>query len=225
MHTIFTQYITLFGIPMSGIVSALLGVTLCLLSVIVVNAKDSLHATIAGGLISVVCVLFYNILRSPDVAITEIAVGSALDFVFSAFVIGYTNATDLYINENQRNKSLVKPIINFFKESKQEMLEDIMLKVKRNTQSIAVFLLCFALFVIMSYLTIHMPEFGDIHSAANTGVSDLYINDSIATFKFENIVTAVLGGYRGFDTLFETTVILTAAFGVRYILCGRKEMR
>ena len=225
MHTIFTQYITLFGIPMSGVVSSLLGVVLCLLSVIVVNAKDSLHATIAGGLVSVVCVLFYNILRSPDVAITEIAVGSALDFVFSAFVIGYTNATDLYINENQKNKSLIKPIVNFFKSTKQEMLKELTCKINRNTKNIAVFLLCFVMFVIMSYLTIHMPEFGDINSAANKGVSDLYINDSIATFKFENIVTAVLGGYRGFDTLFETTVILTAAFGVRYILCSRKEMR
>jgi multicomponent Na+:H+ antiporter subunit B len=40
-----------------------------------------------------------------------------------------------------------------------------------------------------------------------------------------NVVTSVLASYRGYDTLGETTVILTAGVGVMLLLGGKRRRR
>ena len=66
-------------------------------------------------------------------------------------------------------------------------------------------------------------HFGDpeayIHQSAT---ADHYLNKSYGDSHIPNIVTTILASYRGFDTLGETTVVLTAAVAVMMLL-GRKE--
>ena len=73
------------------------------------------------------------------------------------------------------------------------------------------------------YATQDMPHFGDpnayIHQSAT---ADHYINKSFDESHIPNIVTTVLASYRGYDTLGETTVVLTAAVSVMMLL-GRRE--
>ena len=70
------------------------------------------------------------------------------------------------------------------------------------------------------YGTLDMPRFGDPAAPIHHHVVDRYINNTEADFRVPNIVTAVVAGYRGFDTLGETTVIFTAGIGVLLLLAG-----
>lgn len=70
------------------------------------------------------------------------------------------------------------------------------------------------------YGTLDMPHFGDPTAPIHQHVAPKYISDTEADFEVPNIVTAVVAGYRGFDTLGETTVIFTAGIGVLLLLAG-----
>lgn len=62
------------------------------------------------------------------------------------------------------------------------------------------------------------PEWGDPGSPPSINVSPYYISQTIDDTSVPNIVTAVLGDYRGFDTMFETAVIFTAGLACFFLL-------
>ncbi len=66
-----------------------------------------------------------------------------------------------------------------------------------------------------------MPNWGDSMAPASVHVSPYYIQRSQADTNAPNFVSAVLADYRGFDTLFETTVIFCA--GMACLMLLRKE--
>ena len=68
------------------------------------------------------------------------------------------------------------------------------------------------------YASLDMPLYGDATAAAHLHVAPRYIARSLGETGVPNMVTAVLASYRGYDTLGEVTVILTAAVGVVTIL-------
>jgi len=73
------------------------------------------------------------------------------------------------------------------------------------------------------YGTLDMPEWGDPHSPASTRVSPYYLHHSLEDTATPNVVTSILGDYRGYDTLGETTVIFTAGMACILLLKrGRK---
>ena len=76
---------------------------------------------------------------------------------------------------------------------------------------------------VLIYGTLDMPHFGDPNAPANLHVAPRYIEDSPDEIGVPNMVTAVLASYRGYDTLGETTVILTA--GVVVLLLMRRRRR
>lgn len=67
-----------------------------------------------------------------------------------------------------------------------------------------------------------LPAFGDSQSPAYQQVAKHYIEKGVDETGVPNLVTAVLASYRGFDTLGEVTVVLTAGIGV-LLLLGRRE--
>ncbi len=78
---------------------------------------------------------------------------------------------------------------------------------------------------ILLYGVSDFPAFGDAGSPANAGVdggapsaSLYYINESYADTKVPNLVTSVLADYRGYDTMFETVVVLAAGMAIFAIL-------
>jgi multicomponent Na+:H+ antiporter subunit B len=68
-----------------------------------------------------------------------------------------------------------------------------------------------------------MPGWGDPDSPASSHVSPKYIQEALEKTATPNIVTAVLGDYRGYDTMGETAVIFTAGIGC--ILMLRKKRK
>ena len=76
---------------------------------------------------------------------------------------------------------------------------------------------------VLVYGTLDIPSFGDPNAPAHTHVAPGYIERSIPETGVQNIVTAVLASYRGFDTLGEVTVVFTAAIAVMLLIGGRRK--
>lgn len=78
---------------------------------------------------------------------------------------------------------------------------------------------------VLIYGTLDMPSFGAADAPANSHLRDAYIERSVLEIDIPNVVTAILASYRGFDTLGETAVVLTAGIGVLLLLGGRSTRR
>jgi len=71
---------------------------------------------------------------------------------------------------------------------------------------------------MLIYAVSALPDFGDPASPANSHVGRSYLETTKHDIGAPNVVTAVLGSYRGFDTLGETVVIFAACIGVALML-------
>lgn len=76
----------------------------------------------------------------------------------------------------------------------------------------------------------HLPERGALDAPTNTpesavgslNAASYYVENAYADAKTPNMVTVALADYRSFDTLGETTVIVTAGFACALILRRRR---
>ena len=66
-----------------------------------------------------------------------------------------------------------------------------------------------------------LPDRADINSPSNLHVSPTYIEHTEKDIGIENVVSAVLADYRGYDTLGETFVIFTAGIAVLAVMSKR----
>ena len=80
----------------------------------------------------------------------------------------------------------------------------------------------FVVLVIIGILLLlvvqEMPTFGDPTNPVHNEVAQRYIEKTVEETGVLNAVTAIITDYRGFDTLGEVTVLLTAIAGVLAIL-------
>jgi multicomponent Na+:H+ antiporter subunit B len=81
-----------------------------------------------------------------------------------------------------------------------------------------------ALFVVaitgglLIYGTLDMPYFGTTDAPIHEHVAPRYLNSQMKEVGVPNVVTAVLGSYRAFDTFGEVVVIFTAGIGILALL-------
>jgi multicomponent Na+:H+ antiporter subunit B len=86
-------------------------------------------------------------------------------------------------------------------------------------------IICIIMGGLLIYGTHDIAELGDPQSAPHIQVAARYIEKGQEETGVPNLVTAVLASYRGFDTLGEVTVVLTAGIGVLMLLGSRKKLR
>ncbi|MFW5638696.1 MAG: hydrogen gas-evolving membrane-bound hydrogenase subunit E [Methanoculleus sp.] len=72
--------------------------------------------------------------------------------------------------------------------------------------------------IILFWAVGDLPAFGDPEAPATQYTGELYIESVLPDIGIENIVTAILASYRGFDTLGEVVVIFTAGISVALLL-------
>ncbi len=70
-----------------------------------------------------------------------------------------------------------------------------------------------------------MPAYGDPDAAAHQYLAPDLIAETERSIHIPNIVTAILGSFRGHDTLGEVVVIFTAGVGVALLLGGQVGRR
>lgn len=92
-------------------------------------------------------------------------------------------------------------------------------------KAIAIITLVMLLLIPTLFFDGIMPEIGDPNSPANTHVSNYYIEKSLEETNCPNIVTGILADFRGFDTMFETTVMFLAGLGAVLILSNRPNIK
>lgn len=75
-----------------------------------------------------------------------------------------------------------------------------------------------------AYVTF-LPKIGDVNTAPNQHVTPTYISRSAVDTGSPNIVTGVIIDYRGFDTMYETTVMFLAGLTTVLILTSNRVGR
>lgn len=78
---------------------------------------------------------------------------------------------------------------------------------------------------VLVFGTLDVPYFADPAAPIHGHVAPRYIEQGPREVGVPNMVTAVLASYRGYDTLGETAVVLTAGVGVLLLLGGRRRKR
>jgi len=100
------------------------------------------------------------------------------------------------------------------------LTDQVELPSKRSVLPVAVVMLTGA---ALLYGTLDMPAFGDPGAPIHQHVAPRYLAETPDAIGIPNVVTAVLASYRGYDTLGELVVILTAGVGVLLLLGRRHE--
>ena len=77
--------------------------------------------------------------------------------------------------------------------------------------------------LVVLYATFDKPAFGDPGAPVHQHVAPWYLQETPELVGIPNVVTAVLGSYRGYDTLGEVFVVFTAGIGVLFLLAGRRR--
>ena len=90
---------------------------------------------------------------------------------------------------------------------------------KSSIPLVVLFLLTLSLLI---YAISDLPDFGKSIVTTNSEVTRHYINESKNEMGIPNMVTSILAGYRGFDTLGEVVVIFIAGISVLGILREKK---
>ena len=74
--------------------------------------------------------------------------------------------------------------------------------------------------LLVVYATFDKPRFGDPNAPVHQHVAPWYIERTPDYIDIPNIVTAVLGSFRAYDTLGEVFVVFTAGIGVLFMLAA-----
>lgn len=72
--------------------------------------------------------------------------------------------------------------------------------------------------LVVIYATFDKPVFGDPNAPVQQHVGSWYLENTPGLVDIPNVVTAVLGSYRAYDTLGEVFVVFTAGIGVMFLL-------
>lgn len=96
---------------------------------------------------------------------------------------------------------------------------------KSSTNSVFALIVVGVVFAGLVYATFDMPYYGDAYAPSQIHVAPYYLDRTLAEIGIPNVVTAILASYRGYDTLGETVVIMTAAMAVMLLLgqFGKKD--
>ena len=75
--------------------------------------------------------------------------------------------------------------------------------------------------VLIIYATFDKPRLGDPDAPVHQHVAPWYLEKTPEYIDIPNVVTAILGSFRGYDTLGEVFVVFAACIGVLFILSVR----
>lgn len=151
--------------------------------------RDVVASIVAFAGYSFGVAVLWALLRAPDVALTEAAVGAGITTVLFLLTIARTSV------------------------SRSERFEGISLR-----SGLAVV----AIVVTVGATVPALPPVGAAGTPVLAGdVSQYYLTNAYDQTGVTNVVTAVLVGYRGFDTLGEVAVVFAA--GVAMLLVLRRE--
>jgi multicomponent Na+:H+ antiporter subunit B len=152
--------------------------------------RDVLTVIVVFAAYSLGMALFYAFLLAPDVAMTEAAIGAGVTTILLLLTLVKTVRTDT-------DTVLERP-------------------------NVPALVVCGGLLLVLVG-TLNLDPFpavgvADAPSWQNPAVTQYYIENAYKDTGVENAVTAVLAGYRGFDTFGEAVVVFTAGIATLLVL-------
>lgn len=163
----------------------------------VVATRNLFAAVMLLGIFSLLMASVFFILDAADVALTEAAVGAGVSTVLLLGTLALTTDKEKRSGFGYRDVRFLIP-----------------------------FCVVLVTMAAMLFATSDMPHMGDPAAPAHNHVSPRYLEDGPKEVAVPNLVTAVLGSYRGFDTFGEVVVVFTAGIGVLMLLgTGRRSSR
>ena len=93
------------------------------------------------------------------------------------------------------------------------------------TKPILALIVVITTILIVVYATFDQPRLGDPYAPTQQHVAPWYLEKTPEAIDIPNVVTAVLGSYRGYDTLGEVFVVYTAGIGVLFLMSARTQNR
>ena len=171
--------------------AALLGFVL-VSAIATIVLRDVLAAIVAFGAYSLGLAMLWLTLQAPDVALTEAAIGAGVTTIL--FILTLTKT--------------VRPTIE----------GSVFTPINWPAAGVAVLFAGALLWTVPA-----IPAIGDPAAIAwsNPEVSQFYLENAYKQTGVENVVTAVLAAYRGFDTFGEAVVVFAA--GVAVLVVIREE--
>lgn len=180
------------------ILEALLLTILLITSIFVLFTKRSFTAIIIFTTYSLVMSTLWIIIKAPDLAITEAAVGAGITTLL--FFVALKNMNELKLEESKTKVESISLVYKIF-------------SIGFTIGLISILLLT------VSYL----PQQGSPDVPAMNEVFTRYIESGVEETGVINIVAAVILDYRAFDTFGEATMLFTAIIGVLSLLKNEKD--
>ncbi len=169
-------------------------------AVVTAAARRPLTAVIAFGAYSLGLAMVWVLFRAPDVALTEAAVGAGVTTALFLLLVRRSRAG------SERHAERVA-VTDEERDSRR--------RVRPQSVAVAALVTAGILFTVPA-----LPPVGASETPAFGPVTEFYLADS-AERGIDNVVTAVLVVYRGFDTFGEIAVVFAAAVAVLAVL-GRE---
>ncbi len=183
------------------LLSLVLALAMCFFYASILS-KQKLAVTFLTSAFSLTLVFAYCIILAIDVALTEVSLNV---FLTTAILI-------IALQQTDSNK--VTPCNHFVRTFKNAKLTWILI------------VLTFIVSVV--FLTHIFQSFGNIGSSKNLLNSDYgyyYLKSTHYQIGTENIITAIITSYRGFDTMFETVVIAITALSIYFFIRNPKSQK
>jgi len=123
------------------------------------------------------------------------------------------DAPDVAMTEAALGASLSTIVFLSFARRTDDILDDVSWKKK-----ILSLFICIPFAIATIYSITDLIPYGSYNEALQDHISKYYIQNTATEIGIPSFVAAILASYRGYDTLGETTVILTGALAVMLIL-------
>ncbi len=168
-------------------------------------SKKLINAVVIFMAYSCVMSVIWLIIESPDLAITEAAVGAGI-----SSILFFVTLKKIHAVEHEEEIEKPEDIVDM--ENHWEM------KLFRSVYWITATVICVTLITILLSVVSQLPEFGTAASPDNNEVVERYITKGMEETGAVNIVTGIILDYRAFDTFGEACVLFVAVTCVMILL-------
>lgn len=195
--------------------TCILLIFLLVCAVAVSFSKNLLNSIIIYMSFGVVMSVFWMILESPDLAITEAAVGAGITSILFFVTLKKIQAITAEVKGKDDDMIYEADFVLERPHSKVPSMTAQLFKRLYRMMGL-VFCVIFISFMISSVA--ELPIVGEANKPVNNEVSERYIEEGMKETGSVNLVTGMILDYRAFDTLGESHVLFVATVAVLILL-------
>lgn len=195
--------------------TCLLLIFLLVCAISVSFSKNLLNSIIIYMSFGVVMSVFWMILESPDLAITEAAVGAGITSLLFFVTLKKIQAIKAEIKGTDEVSA---DEADFVLRKPQTRVPSMQARLFKRLYKMLGIVFCVIFISFMISSVARLPIVGEADKPVNNEVSERYIENGLQETGSVNIVTGMILDYRAFDTLGESHVLFVATCAVLILL-------